>query len=116
MFVYGPTVYTNFRALARELTSTTCQLVDDKQSYEHAHTLFLLLMIVLLFSNGCQLDSIDDKQLKLSKIQQSYIDIACRYLNDRFGLAVGRRMFKKLVPLLIGRSSHSPIFFILFSN
>ncbi len=114
LFVYGPTVYTNFRALARELTSTTCQLVNDKQSYEHAHTLFLLLMIVLLFSNCCQLNTIDDNQSKLTKIQQNYIDIACRYLNDRFGLAIGRRMFKKLVPLLIGKLFSLLLFFFSF--
>jgi hypothetical protein len=37
---------------------------------------------------------------KLNKIQQVYIEIACRYLHDEFGLTVGRRMFQNLVPLL----------------
>jgi hypothetical protein len=60
-------------------------------------------MIILLFSNGSQVNSIDDKQSKLYKIQQNYIDIACRYLHDQFGFTVGRRMFKKLVPLLMGK-------------
>lgn len=50
----------------------------------------------------------DDKQLKLNKIQQNYIDIACRYLHDQFGLTIGKRMFKELVPLLIGK--HEKIF------
>ena len=39
---------------------------------------------------------------KLNKIQQIYIEIACRYLHDEFGLTVGRRMFQNLVPLLFG--------------
>jgi hypothetical protein len=60
-------------------------------------------MVILLFSNGLQVNLTEDNhQSKLSKIQQNYIDIACRYLHDQFGLTVGRRMFKKLVPLLIG--------------
>ena len=40
---------------------------------------------------------------KLHKIQQTYIEIACRYLHDAFGLTVGRRMFQNLVPLLFGK-------------
>jgi len=101
LFVYGSKVYNNFTALARELTSATYQSVNDQQSYEHAHTLSLLLMIILLFSNNFKINSTDDRQSKLYKIQQYYIDIACRYLHDQFGFTVGRRMFKKLVPLLI---------------
>ena len=42
---------------------------------------------------------------KLGKIQEVYIEIACRYLQDEFGLTVGRRMFHNLVPLLFGRLS-----------
>ena len=115
MFVYGPKVYNTFIALARELISATCLLVNNKQSYEDAHALFLLLLVVLLFSKGGQLNSIEDNQSsKISKIQASYIDIACRYLNDRFGFAVGRRMFKKLVPLLIGK--HLRFFFSFISS
>ncbi len=71
-------------------------------------------MVVLLFSNSGQLNSIDDNQSKLTKIQQSYVDIACRYLNDQFSFSVGRRMFKKLVPLLIGKSRS--YFFIHISS
>lgn len=96
-------MYNTFIALARELISATCPLVNNKQSYEDAHTLFLLLLVVLLFSEGCQLNSIEDNRSKAQKIQTRYIDIACRYLNDRFGFTMGRRMFKKLVPLLIGK-------------
>lgn len=103
LFVYGPKVYNTFIALARELISATCLLVNNKQSYEDAHALFLLLLVVLLFSKDGQLNSIDDNQSKISKIQTSYIDIACRYLNDRFGFTIARRMFKRLVPLLIGK-------------
>ncbi len=115
LFVYGPKVYDNFIALARELTSVTYQSVNDKQSYEHAHTLFLLLMVILLFSNNLQLNSIENKQSKLNKIQQNYIDIACRYLHDQFGLTIGRRMFKRLVPLLIGKIINSlQISFLVF--
>jgi hypothetical protein len=75
-------------------------------------------MVVLLFSNGGQLSSTDDNQSKVSKIQQNYIDIACRYLNDQFGFSVGRRMFKKLVPLLIGKFIFELLnqFFIIFEN
>ncbi len=114
LFVYGPKVYNNFIALARELTSATYQSANDKQSYDHAHTLFLLLMVILLFSNAFQINSMDDKQSKLYKIQQNFIDIACRYLHDQFGFTVGRRMFKKLVPLLIGKYSFRNIHIFVF--
>ena len=60
-------------------------------------------MIVLLFSNNLQINLIDTDQSKFYKIQQNYIDIACRYIHDQFGMTVGKRMFKKLVPLLIGK-------------
>jgi len=40
---------------------------------------------------------------KLHKIQQIYIEIACRYLHDEFGLKIGRRMFHNLLPLLFGK-------------
>lgn len=39
---------------------------------------------------------------KLRKIQQVYIEMACRYLHDEFGVTVGGRMFQNLVPLLFG--------------
>jgi hypothetical protein len=137
----------------------TYQSPSDKDSHERAHTLFLLLMIVLLFSDGFesgfeissneqgQQQSIDtepqrlsinrsssttsDSSLsisslassispittsklneKLNKIQQVYIEIACRYLHDEFGLTVGRRMFQNLVPLLFGKISIFISFFI----
>jgi hypothetical protein len=101
LFVYGPKVYNNFIALARELTLATCQSSNDKQIDAHAHTLFLLLMIILLFSTNFQIDSMGNDQTKLNKIQQNYIDIACRFLHDQLGFKVGKRMFKKLAPLLI---------------
>ena len=125
---------------------------STKESDEHSHTLFLLLMVVLLFSNGFESDVemyANDKQYKnsiemqsnepmkdrsvsitsalspsssspsvqspsaspnfltnlnekLRKIQNNYIDIACRYLRDEFGLSVGRQMFQNLLPLLMG--------------
>jgi hypothetical protein len=149
LFVYGPKVYNNFIALARGLTSVTYQSPSDKDSQERAHILFLLLMIILLFSDGFESgfeissneegqQSIDNESHRLStkrsssttsdssssisslassisptstsklnerlhKIQQVYIEIACRYLHDEFGLTVGRRMFQNLVPLLFGR-------------
>jgi hypothetical protein len=130
----------------------TYQSPSDKDSHERAHTLFLLLMTILLFSDGfesgfelCsseqgqqQQQSIDMESHrssinrssstasdssssvssfassnspssvtklneKLHKIQQVYIEIACRYLHDEFGLTIGRRMFQNLVPLLFGR-------------
>ncbi|CAF3048278.1 unnamed protein product, partial [Rotaria sp. Silwood2] len=50
-------------------------------------------------------NSIDDnkKQFneKLHKIQQNYINITCQFLHDHFDFSIGRRMFEKLVPLLI---------------
>ncbi|CAF2491112.1 unnamed protein product [Rotaria sp. Silwood2] len=152
LFVYGSRVYNNFIALARGLTSLTYQSPNDKESNECAHTLFLLLMIILLFSDGFEsgfeiclteqgqqqsieneshkstmnrslsttsesLSSLSSSSLsslspsvspsstsklneKLQKIQQNYIDIACRYLHDEFGLTIGRRMFQNLLPLL----------------
>jgi hypothetical protein len=110
LFVYGPKVYNDFIMLARDLTSATYQPTADKQADERSHTLFLLLMIILLFSNGFRVNSFDDNQSnisklndKLHKIQQNYIEIACRFLHDQFGLTVGRRMFQKLVPLLLGK-------------
>jgi hypothetical protein len=60
-------------------------------------------MVILLFSTGFQVDSVEDNRAKLETIQQGYIDIACRFLHDQFGFTVGRRMFQKLVPLLIGK-------------
>ena len=60
-------------------------------------------MVILLFSTGFHANSADDNRSKLNKIQQSYIDIACRFLHDQFGFTVGRRMFQTLVPLLIGK-------------
>jgi len=148
LFVYGPRVYHTFISLARGLTSATYQFPGDKESDERSHTLFLLLMIVLLFSNGFEsgfdINAIEQGQQqqaieneststptmnrtlstasdsssslyssaptspftvsklndKLHKIQQNYIELACRYLHDEFGLSVGRRMFQNLVPLL----------------
>lgn len=149
LFVYGSRVYHTFISLARGLTNATYQSPGDKEADERSHTLFLLLMIVLLFSNGFesgfdinaieqgqqQQQAIDneptstpsmDRTLsttsdsssslyssapnspfsaskfsdKLHKIQQCYIELACRYLHDEFGLSVGRRMFQNLVPLL----------------
>jgi hypothetical protein len=146
LFVYGPKVYNNFISLARGLTSVTYQSPYDKESDQRAHTLFLLLMIILLFSDGFEsgfeiclndqgqqsIENESEKSMinrslsttsessssissltssasptsssklneKLHKIQQIYIEIACRYLHDEFGLTVGRRMFQNLVPLL----------------
>ncbi|CAF1210495.1 unnamed protein product [Adineta ricciae] len=141
LFVYGPRVYKHFIALATKLTSVTYQLPYDKEADERAHTLFLLLMIVLLFSDGFEAgfniasyeqgqqkameqdsykttsdspasspssslasttssSSISKLNEKLHRIQQSYVELACRYLHDAFGLKVGRRMFQNLVPLL----------------
>jgi len=160
LFVYGPKVYNNFIALARGLTSAAYQSPSDKESNERAHTLFLLLMIILLFSDGfdsvfefCsneqgQQQSIENESNKstmnrslsttsessssisslsssvspsstsklnekLQKIQQVYIDLACRYLHDEFGLTVGRRMFQNLVPLLFGKL-YLIFFFVFF--
>ncbi|CAF2840922.1 unnamed protein product [Rotaria sp. Silwood2] len=101
LYVYGAKVYTNFIVLSKGLTSVAYQYIVDKQSEENAHTLFLLLMVILLFSNDFQVNAIDNNQSKLHQIQQSYIDIVCRFLHDRFSLTSGRRMFQKLVPLLV---------------
>ncbi|CAF1281858.1 unnamed protein product [Rotaria sordida] len=153
LFVYGPRIYNNFIILARGLVSVTYQLPSDKELDERAHTLFLLLMIILLFSDsfesGFKIYSTEQEQQqqqqsienesykstmnrslsttseslssssslsslspsvspsstsklneKLHKIQQIYIEIACRYLHDEFGLTLGRRMFQNLLPSL----------------
>lgn len=136
------------------MTSVTYQSSSDKDFHERAHTLFLLLMVVLLFSDGFESgfeltanesgqaqqqqsiahegyrtsinrssstasdssssvssfssasmspSSIPKFNEKLQKIQQVYIEMACRYLHDEFGVSIGRRMFQNLVPLLFGR-------------
>ncbi len=149
LFVYGKKVYSNFIAIATRLTSVTYQSPGDKESDERSHTLFLLLMIILLFSDGFEAgfdicpyeerkqQSIENESNqstvnrslstttsdsssssssspillaspssaskfneKLHKIQQTYVELACRYLHDAFGLTVGRRMFQNLLPLL----------------
>ena len=137
----------------------TYQLSSNKESDERGHMLFLLLTVILLFSDGFESgfeiypneqgfiddesnqSNVDQSTLiicesasslslsssslsssssvasfmptpprspsklkeKLCKIQQNYIEIACRYLHDEFGLAVGRQMFQKLVPVLYGK-------------
>ncbi|CAF0807810.1 unnamed protein product [Rotaria sp. Silwood1] len=55
LLVYGSRVYNNFIALARRLTSLTYQTPGDKESDERAHPLLLLLMIILLFSDGFEI-------------------------------------------------------------
>ncbi|CAF4493725.1 unnamed protein product [Rotaria socialis] len=154
LLVYGAKVYNNFIALAHQLASLTYQSPTDKKLDERSHTLFLLLMIILLFSDGFDsgfdiysmeegqqqtlekesntpiisrplsitsrstsstslssssssslspsVSSLSTSKLneKLHKIQQIYIEIACRYLHDGFGLTVGRRMFQNILPLL----------------
>jgi hypothetical protein len=109
LYVYGQSVYRNFIALARQLTPVTYQSPNEKQGDDHSHTLFLLLIIILLFSSDFQSPSIAEHQInslklkdKLNKIQQNYVDIATRFIHDRFGFTIGRRMFQKLVPLLLG--------------
>lgn len=52
---------------------------------------------------------------KLNKIQQAYIEIACRYLHDEFGFSVGRRMFQSLLPLLFGKFSFYNLTFIFLN-
>ncbi|CAF0850247.1 unnamed protein product [Rotaria sp. Silwood1] len=101
LYVYGTKIYTNFVALAKGLTSVAYESIVDKHSEENSHTLFLLLMVILLFSNGFHVNTIEDNQSKLKKIQQTYMDITFRFLHDQFGLTNGRRIFQKLVPLLI---------------
>ena len=147
LFVYGPTVYTNFIALARGLTSVAYQSSPDKGSDERSHILFLLLMIILLFSDGFDpafeitphdhqqaIDTVSKEKSmnrslsttseptsssssgsstspslssklneKLHKIQQTYIELACRHLHETFGLSTGRRLFQNLLPLLLGK-------------
>ena len=111
LYVYGPRIYHNFITLARQLTSVIYQPFDSEQLDERAHTLFLLLMAVLLFSNGFQTNSIDvhqgdssELQEKSVKIQQHYVELSCRFIHDHFGMTVGRRIFQRLVPLLLGMS------------
>ena len=149
LFVYGPRVYNTFISLARGLTSATYQSPGDKEADQRSHTLFLLLMIILLFSDGFESNfdicsnepgqqsiendsqpstvnrslsttsessssvsssssaspfSVPKLNDKLHKIQQNYIEIACRYMHDEFGVTVGRRMFQNLVPLLCGKN------------
>jgi len=108
LMVYGPRVYHHFCRLARQLLSATSPCGNDKQSDEHVHTLFLLLRIILLFSSDFQSHAVEHHQTnlpqfkeKLNKIQMHYIEIACRFIHDQFGVAVGRRIFQKLVPLLL---------------
>ncbi|CAF1528317.1 unnamed protein product [Adineta ricciae] len=100
-YVYGPKLYHDFVVLAKDFLSATYQSTNDKQADEHSHTVFLLLMTILLFSHQCQIYSSEEQQTKLKKIQQIYIDITCRFLHDRFGSTVGQRMFQQLIPLLI---------------
>ncbi|UJR23406.1 hypothetical protein I4U23_026413 [Adineta vaga] len=101
-YVYGSKIYTDFLILARALISTICQSINDKRTDENYHTLFLLLMVVLLFSSKFQTNSSDEQITKFSKIHQNYMDITSRFLHDRFGFAIGQRMFQQLVPLLTG--------------
>lgn len=108
LFVYGPRIYHHFITLARQLTSVIYQPFDSEQLDERAHTLFLLLMAVLLFSNGFQTNSIgvrkgDGSELgeKSVKIQQHYVELSCQLIHDHFGTTVGRRIFQRLVPLLL---------------
>ena len=103
LFVYGPKVYYNFIALARRLTLATYQNEKDQQSYEQAHQLFLLLMVILLFSNTSQIQFDSRQSAKIARIQQIYIDLTCRYIHDQYGLVFGKELFKKLVPLLTGK-------------
>ena len=106
MYVYGPKIYHHFIVLARGLSSTIYQSVNDKQSEEHEHTLFLLFMIILLFSNGSQIGSVENDRLKLNKIQQFYIDIAFRFLHDQVGAMSAQRVFQKLAPLFMSKCQY----------
>lgn len=108
LLVYGPRVYHHFVRLARQLLSATSPCGSDKQSDENVHTLFLLLRIILLFSSDFQSHAVEHHQANLSqfkekmnKIQMHYIEIACRFIHDQFGVAIGKRIFQKLVPLLL---------------
>lgn len=110
MFVYGPRVYHPFITLATQLTTITYQSSTPEDSDEHAHTLLLLLMIILLFSSDFQIHTVENSQInqlklkeKLVKIQQHYVEIACRFIHDQFGFTIGKRMFQKLVPILQGK-------------
>ena len=125
LFVYGHRVYNDLIAVARQMTEVTYQYSNEKHSDEHSHTLFLLLMAILLFSSDFQCHSIEQQQTNVSKlkekistIQQNYVDLACRFIHDQFGFTVGKRMFQKLVPLLRGKSEaelskHVRHFFLL---
>lgn len=99
-YVYGVKIYTDFLILARALVSATYQTTNDKQADEHSHTLFLLLMVILLFSHKFQINSMEEQQTKFKKIQETYMDIGTRFLHDRFGFTIGQRIFEQLVPLL----------------
>lgn len=108
LLVYGPRVYHHFVRLARQLLSATSPCGSDKQTDENVHTLFLLLRIILLFSSDFQSHAVEYHQSnlsqfkeKLNKIQMHYIEIACRFIHDQFGVAIGKRIFQKLVPLLL---------------
>lgn len=110
LFVYGLRIYHSFIALARQLASVIYQPFDSEQIDERAHTLFLLMMVILLFSTGFETNSIGVAQgdpsgskEKFMKIQQHYVELACRFIHDHFGMTVGRRMFQRLVPLLLGK-------------
>lgn len=112
LFVYGPRVYNDLIAVARQMTEVTYQYSNEKHSDEHSHALFLLLMAILLFSSDFQCHSNEQQQNNVSKlkekigtIQQYYVDLACRFIHDQFGFTVGQRMFRKLVPLLLGKST-----------
>lgn len=106
-YVYGAKVYNDFVALARALVSATYQSAADKQSQEHSHTLFLLLMAILLFSQNFQINSSEDQQTTLKQIERSYVDLACRFLHDRFNYHIRQRMFQQLVPLLLGNNQYT---------
>ena len=74
LLVYGSRVYNNFIALARGLTSAAYQSLPNKQSDERTHILFLLLMIVLLFTDQFDfgLDMIvNDHHLPISNASNS---------------------------------------------
>lgn len=64
--IYGPRVYHIYIALARKLTAVAYQSLNDKESEERAHNLFLLLMVVLLFSDDfdtdCEMSSCEQEQ------------------------------------------------------
>ena len=109
LLVYGHRVYHHFLRLAQQLLSATSPCGSDKQTDENVHTLFLLLRIILLFASDFQSHAVEHHQTnlsqfkeKLQKIQMHYIEIACRFIHDQFGMAIGKQIFQKLVPLLLG--------------